>query len=301
MSIRLVYEYKTQNDYIIYNNYYEHRVINMFNRIKSMVIGIPRRLNEENISEYAAHASFFTFISAFPFILLILTVIKYTPLTEQMLLDSIENLAPGIIEDTIVSWINELYTGNFGFMSLSIIITLWSASRGIRGIVNNLNKIYDCRDRKKATFVTRRLLSLLYTLILVFIVVLASFLIIISDRLGERILQLFPVVRSFSVLISFRMIIAAVMFFFIFLIMYTFIPYRKSGFRHEIYGAILTTLGCYLFTYGYSIYMRYTNPGNSIYGSLAAVIFFLMWMYACMYIMFCGALLNKSLHDKRGN
>lgn len=75
-------------------------------------------------------AAFFTFISAFPFILLLLTVIKYTPLTEQMLLASIEKLAPGVIEDTLVSWINELYSDNVGFMSLSIIIALWSASRG---------------------------------------------------------------------------------------------------------------------------------------------------------------------------
>lgn len=89
------------------------------------------------------------------------------------------------------------------------------------------------------------------------------------------------------------------MFFFIFLTMYTFIPYKKSKFKDEIYGAVLTTLGCFLFTYGYSIYMHYTDLGNSIYGSLAAIIFFLMWVYACMYIMFCGALLNKFLHDRR--
>ena len=99
----------------------------MLAKIKTLITAIPKRLNEENISAYAAHAAFFTFISAFPFILLLLTVIKYTPLTEQMLLASIEKLAPGVIEDTLVSWINELYSDNVGFMSLSIIIALWSA------------------------------------------------------------------------------------------------------------------------------------------------------------------------------
>lgn len=271
----------------------------MLTKIKLLITAIPKRLNEENISAYAAHAAFFTFISAFPFILLLLTVIKYTPLTEQMLLASIEKLAPGVIEDTLVSWINELYSDNVGFMSLSIIIALWSASRGIRGIVSNINRIYGCTDKKKETFLTKRLLSILYTIILILIIVFAFVLIIIGDKLGIRITRLLPFAKSISVLIDFRLIIAIAMFFFIFLTMYTFIPYKKSKFKDEIYGAVLTTLGCFLFTYGYSIYMHYTDLGNSIYGSLAAIIFFLMWVYACMYIMFCGALLNKFLHDRR--
>lgn len=271
----------------------------MLAKIKILITAVPKKLNEENISAYAAHAAFFTFISAFPFILLLLTVIKYTPLTEQMLLASIEKLAPGIIEDTLVSWINELYSDNVGFLSLSIIIALWSASRGIRGIVGNINRIYGCTDQKKETFLVKRLLSILYTIILILIIVLAFVLIIIGDKLGARITQLLPFAKSISVLIDLRMIIAVAMFFFIFLIMYTFIPYKKSKFKYEIYGAVLTTLGCFLFTYGYSIYMHYTDLGNSIYGSLAAIIFFLMWVYACMYIMFSGALFNKFLHDRR--
>lgn len=67
--------------------------------------------------------------------------------------------------------------------------------------------------------------------------------------------------------------------------MYTFIPYKKSKFKYEIYGAVLTTLGCFLFTYGYSIYMHYTDLGNSIYGSLAAIIFF-PYVGICMYVYY---------------
>ena len=99
-------------------------------------------LDTDNVSAYASQAAFFLFISAFPFLLLLLTVIRFSPLTKEMLLSFISGITTGVIQETLTSWVNELYDAHIGFMSFSIIIVLWSASKGILGIVNNINKIY---------------------------------------------------------------------------------------------------------------------------------------------------------------
>ena len=91
------------------------------------------------------------------------------------------------------------------------------------------------------------------------------------------------------------------MFFFIFLVIYTFVPYQKVKMKDQIPGVLLTTLGCVAFSFAYSIYMELIDPVTSIYGSLSAIIFLLLWVYACMYIMYCGASLNVYLMERKNS
>ncbi len=253
------------------------------------------RLDNDNVSAYASQAAFFLFISAFPFLLLLLTVIRFSPLTKDMLLSFLSGITTGMIRDTLISWVNELYDSHIGFMSFSIVVVLWSASKGILGIVNNINKIYGFSDNKKDMYVIKRLLSILYTVVLIAIIIAAFILINVGNYIGawvEEYIHLF---------INYNVVIAVIMFFFIFLIIYTFVPYKKVKLREQIPGAALTTCGCLIFSLGYSIYISSIDPATSIYGSLSAIIILLLWIYACMYIMFCGASLNVYLMQHKSS
>lgn len=248
------------------------------------------KMTADNVPAYSAYVSFFLFISIFPFIMMLLTFIKYTPLTKELLLSCIENLAPGIIGDTLASWIYEIYNSHSGIMSVSIILALWSASKGILGIVHSINRIYGCNYRQNYFF--KRILAMFYTLILIVIIIASLVLIIFESKIVTWL-------GITSIIFDLRIIIAIFMFFFIFLILYTYVPNRKTKIRYELPGAIFTTVGWLLFSYLYSIYMNFTDLGNSIYGSLTTIIFFLMWLYFCMYILFMGAEINVMLKKRR--
>ncbi|MBE5928358.1 MAG: YihY/virulence factor BrkB family protein [Lachnospiraceae bacterium] len=267
---------------------YTKKLYNWFNKIAN-------RLEADNVSAYASQAAFFLFISAFPFLLLLLTIIRFSPLTKDMLLSFISGITTGVIQDTLTSWVNELYDSHIGFMSFSIVIVLWSASKGILGIVNNINKIYGFSDHKKDMYVIKRLLSILYTFVLIAIIIAAFILINVGNYIGawlEKYIHLF---------LDYNFIIALAMFFFIFLIIYTYVPYKKVKLKEQLPGVILTTCGCLVFSFAYSIYMDYIDPTTSIYGSLSAIIFLLLWLYSCMYILFCGASLNVYFMQKKAS
>ena len=48
--------------------------------------------------------------------------------------------------------------------------------------------------------------------------------------------------------------------------------------------------------FGFSVYIDYFG-GFSMYGSLTSIVIVMIWLYFCMYIFFCGALVNKWLVD----
>lgn len=247
------------------------------------------KISADNVAAYSAYVSFFLFISAFPFIMTLLAFIKYTPLDRDVLLTLINDLAPGIIGDTLTSWIHEIYSSGSGIMSISIILALWSASKGIFGIINSMNRIYDCSNRQN--FILKRLLAILYTIILIAIIIIALVLIVFGNKIVAWL-------GISSIIFDLRILIAILMFFFIFLMLYIWVPNRKTKIIYELPGAVFTTAGWLLFSYLYSIYMNFVSLGNSIYGSLTTIILLLMWLYFCMYILFAGAEINVLIRNR---
>ncbi len=248
------------------------------------------KMSSDNVPAYSAYVSFFLFISAFPFIMALLAFIKYMPFDKDVLLNFIENLAPGAIGDMLTSWIHEIYNSSSGIMSISIIVALWSSSKGIWGIVQSINSIYGCDYRQNYFF--KRFFAVIYTLLLIIIILASLALIIFGNKLAAWI-------GFTSVIFDMRIMIAVLMCFFIFIIIYTWIPDRKTKIRYELPGAVFTTAGMVLFSYIYSIYMDFVNLKNSIYGSLSTIILLLMWLYFCMYILFIGAEINVALSRRR--
>lgn len=62
-------------------------------------------------------------------------------------------------------------------------------------------------------------------------------------------------------------------------------------------GAVFSSLGWILFSYFYSLYIKWFPRSSYVYGSLAAVVFFLLWLYFCMSILLWGAEINKSVAE----
>ncbi|MBS5724524.1 MAG: YihY/virulence factor BrkB family protein, partial [Clostridiales bacterium] len=63
-------------------------------------------------------------------------------------------------------------------------------------------------------------------------------------------------------------------------------------------GAIFAALGWVLFSYFYSLYIQYFPSASYLYGSLAAIVFLMLWLYICMMILIYGAEINKYIFRK---
>ncbi|MBE5937274.1 MAG: YihY/virulence factor BrkB family protein [Lachnospiraceae bacterium] len=255
---------------------------------------------EDKIGTYAAHTSFFTFISLFPFMIILMTCIKYTPLTEEMLYELINTVTPNLINDTLKSWIEEIYSDKTGVLSVSILVALWAVSKSFMGIIKSLNEIYDTKYSDNYFLV--RIIGMGYALIFLFTILVTMVIYVFGKSFSNWLNETFHVTPDvLNIIVNFRLIIALGIFFVLVLVTYMFIPNRKSRIRYELPGTIFTTILWIAFSAFYSMYLNNSKSGSSIYGSVSTIVFFMIWLYFSIYILYMGAAINTLLSHNRQN
>ena len=92
-----------------------------------------------------------------------------------------------------------------------------------------------------------------------------------------------------------RTLLSAFVLTVFFMVIYCFFPKRKVTFLNQFPGAIFATAGWFLFSFVYSIYITYFSNFSYTYGSLAAIVLIMLWLYICMTITLLGAEINVFL------
>lgn len=254
----------------------------------------------DNISIYAAQASFFIIISSVPFIMLLLTLMKFVvPMDQITILTAISRFAPETIGNFLTTVVNELFskTATAPLISITAVSTLWLASKGIMALYLGINNVF--KPEKMPNYFYSRFISVLYTLIFIAALLLTiavfGFGSKIESFLSVR-LPFFGAVISF--LLHIKIILFTIMLTLVFALFYSFLPRAKKGFKYQIPGALCAAAGWILFSFFYSIYIEYFSNYSYVYGSLAALVFLMLWLYFCMNILLYGAEVNK-LYEKR--
>ena len=68
------------------------------------------KLGEHHISEYTAQCAYYTILSFIPFIILIVTLIQYTGISQSTLNSVIQKLIPETMNETTMGIIQEVYS-----------------------------------------------------------------------------------------------------------------------------------------------------------------------------------------------
>lgn len=236
-------------------------------------------------------------VSFFPFVMFFFTLLRYTPLSEENVIRLLESFIPGGFSDILASWINEAYRQSSGtILSITVITTLWSGSKGFMGITYGLDKIYGAKNRRN--WLWNRISSLMYTIAFAVILLISLIVLVYGNRILLAIDSFLSIETPLFIgIFSLRSILGFSIFFLFFLLLYTFIPDRKTKLRNEAPGALFTSVLWILFSYLFSIYIDYFTNFSSVYGSLTYIVLFMLWMYISMDILFTGALINCYLAE----
>jgi membrane protein len=247
-----------------------------------------------NISAHSAQVAFFIMVSIFPMLLFILTIIRLTPLTEEMLLTEIGSIIPSALSGLFEQWTSELFVSSSGtLISISVISTLWAGSKGFLGIISGLQKIYNVE--KTRNYFQNRVLAVLYTISFTVIIILSMFILVFGNQIFLIIEEHFFSNNSvFTSLFLLRALFGLILFTIFFTMLYTFVPNKKLKIRHQIKGAFIASVIWIGFSYIYSVYIDYFSNPSSLYGSLANIVLFMLWLYGCTNILFIGGLLNNT-------
>lgn len=256
---------------------------------------------KDEITVYAAQASFFTVLAFFPFIMLLLTLIQFIPnINKSDLLTFLVGIMPDMLDSFVVGIVDDLYVKSPGtIVSLTALTALWSAGRGMLGIERGLNRIYNCVEKRN--YIVRRIICTGYTVLFMVICILALGLLVFGDTIQNFVSRSLPFIKNItSHLFSFRSLLAVVMFLIFFIGIYTIMPKKKQDPWQQIPGAIFATICWLLFSYAFSIYFTYFSNFSYMYGSLTAVVLLMLWLYFCICILFIGAEINHYLSPNNG-
>lgn len=263
--------------------------------IISFVRSFLRKLRDDFITAFSAQAAFFIILSFFPFVMFLLTLIQYLPFTKGDLLITFSGIIPDAFRSLLVKLIEEIYDKASGtIISITVITALWSASKGFVAIMKGLNSVYGIGETRN--YFKLRFISIVYTLIFAGMLIISLGFLVFGNRIYLWISDRFQVLNELALLvISLRTVVGFCVLILFFMALYLFIPNRKSKFMNELPGAILTAGGWMGFSYLYSFYIDNMGSYSYMYGSLTAIVLLMVWLYACMYIMFVGAEVNVIL------
>ena len=249
------------------------------------------QMKKQNISAFAASTAFFLVLSIVPMLILICTIIPYTPLTEENLVRAVTEITPDRLDFLVESLIAEVYDKSAGILSVAAITTLWSAGKGVLALMRGLNAIGGVEEDRNYFVV--RLVASLYTVVMLVVLILSLFIMVFGNQLVELLLYRVPQLQILvSFLMNFRFLLVWAILTMLFSAVYAYVPNEKLAFGEQVPGAAFAAVVWSVFSWGFSLYVERTES-YSIYGSLSLIVIVMVWMYFCMYIIMIGAYLNR--------
>lgn len=266
----------------------ENNMKKMINSIVSFI----NEVNEDKVTVYATQASYFFILSIIPFLMVLVSLIKYTPISEATIASIVRDIMPSYVDSFAVRIVEEVFANSVGTVSFSIVLALWSAAKGMQQFVNGINVVYKVRESRN--WITLRLWAIVYTFA---IIIVMGFLLLLVV-FGQKIQNLFPENLSgllwlFNKLIDHRMFIVLIILVVLFALGMKVLPNRKNRFANQIPGAILAAVSWYVVSYAISIYVMDFN-GFSMYGSLTTWILLMIWVDICINILLIASEFNVS-------
>lgn len=186
------------------------------------------KCREDNISAFAAQSAFFIVLSLIPFIMLFISLVQYTPVTEGMILGMINRVMPTYISPFLIGIIHEMYNKSVGIVSIAAITAVWSAAKGIQYLMGGLNRVYDIEETRNWVFLRFR--AILYTLILVIVIVASLTLMVFGNSLQYLIVQYLPIVSDITQeILKLRSLILLAILSLFFAALFRLLPNRRTS------------------------------------------------------------------------
>lgn len=256
------------------------------------------KLSKDRVGIYTAQASFFIILSIFPFILLFLNIIGITPVEQSSMTYVINEYIPEIIRPVLIQIIEELYTHVSGTaLSISAIVAVWTASKGVLSLMFGLYEIYKINQNRN--YFISRFISMAYTVVFLVSLFVTMVLLVFGNRLFQLATSLIPALEEISILtIILRYLVSFLVLAGFFILIFRISNIKHTTIRKVTPGALFSALGWIIFSYAFSIYVDNFSDMSYMYGSLTAVIIMMLWLYFCIYIFFIGAEINKLLHPE---
>ena len=257
----------------------------------------------DNLGLIASGVAFYIFLAFVPLLMSVVLTYGLIASPAQVAKDiaalssSMPEEASSIISGQLQNIVSTASTAaGFGLL-VSLLVSLYGATKAAGGMVTALNVAFDVEETRSFVRVTLLTLGITVGIILAFVVASLGLSVINSlERLipdaGGIMHFLLQAAYWLGTAVAISLIIAA---------LYRYAPnVPDRPWKWVTPGSIVATIVWVAATFAFSFYVKNFGSYNATYGSLAAVIIFLTWLYLSAYIVLLGAELNSVIERAQG-
>lgn len=264
----------------------------MIKKIIQKGIGVSEEVGRDHVGAYAAQSAYFFMLCMIPILLLLLTLVQFTPVTKADVMTAVMQVFPSSVDSLIVSIVNQVYNQSMGIIPVTAVVALWSAGKGVLAMSNGLNCIYSCEETRNYVFL--RIRATVYTVLFIVVILLLLVMSVFGNTLNIFITTHVRFLKPVSDwLIQRRAVIVPVVLMGFSLLIYKFLPNRRDTLRRQIPGAVFAALAWMAISWVFSVYVDVFQGFSDMYGSLTTIVLIMLWLYFCMYSILLGGVLNK--------
>ncbi len=273
------------------------RYLNLSTLKKTFIQAMKRRL-----MGLSAEMAYNAMLALFPAILAVLTAIGLFHDSLQGpfrdLANQLSEVAPEQALQLLRDFAKEISrTKSSSLFSLSFIFAIWASSGALSAAMNALDQIHTISSEQARPFWKAKLISLGLTVGSIVLLMTASFLVFISDRLVKLVAQQSGIIILSTIwrLLSWPLALGIVATAFAFI--YRFGPSRWTKGTPIMPGAILAAISWAILSGLFRLYVQNFGNYNKVYGAVGAVIVLLLWLYMTSLVLLLGDQLNVTVGE----
>ncbi|MEE8350396.1 MAG: YihY/virulence factor BrkB family protein [Acidobacteriota bacterium] len=255
----------------------------------------------------AARLSFYFILAFFPFLIFISGLIGFIPVDPELLSKILLEMETFLPERTY-TWVRDftidlVNSQDSGVVSIGILLALWWASTGFRGTIGVLNRALAITETRR--YLKVQLLAMGVTILVSLFVITSGVLLFFGDWLIQLLmnritLDLYP---SFQAHLQATYAVSRWILLLIFLnvglqIVYCSLPAQRLTWTLVSPGSVIASLCWILGSRGFAFFVnRFVafETYQRLYGSLAALILLMLWLYLSSFFLLLGGEINSEI------
>jgi membrane protein len=269
--------------------------------------GVVKRTGKEfmddGLTDWAAALTYYSVLSLFPALIALVSVVGLIgPSATDPLVENLSTFAPSEARDILVNAVEGLAQSQ-GAAGLLFVVGLagaiWSASGYVGAFMRASNAIYDIGEGRPVWKTIP--LRLAITIAMLALLAVSAVMVVVTGPLAQSVGDLIGVgsaaVTAWDIA---KWPVLVVLVSLMFAILYWASPnVRQPGFRWITPGGVLAVLVWMIASAAFALFVANFGSYNKTYGSLGAVITFLVWLWISNLAVLFGAEFNAELQRGR--
>jgi len=261
-----------------------------------------REFRDDFLQDRAAALTYYAIQSIFPALLVLVSLLGLAGKSAtQPLITNLTTAAPSAVRQIILHAVANLQRGHgaAGVLAIvGIVLAAWSASGYVAAFMRASNAIYDVPEGRPVWKTMPIRFGV--TIVLLLMLIAAAIIVVVTGSLARHVGQVLGLgsaaVTAWDIA---KWPVLLIIFCVMLGVLYWASPNAKHGFRWVIPGGVIAVVLWLIASGLFALYVANFGHYNKVYGSIAGVIIFLIWMWISNLAILLGAEFNAELERGR--